>query len=131
MTFLYTILLSIGLLVAIVGAIPYLLWIIISAFKRRWSKCLRLILIPASVFIVAWLLTYPISFADELISSRMTYGCFTLLGTPTFRYDSERSWQGDGNSVVVYNLPTCVRKRFESFGSGVLRDYPIPPAAFF
>jgi len=127
MNFLYSILLSIGLLIAIVGAIPYLLWIIISAFKRKWSKCLRLILIPSTVFIIAWLLNYPIAFADDLISSRMTYGCFTLLGTPTFRSDSERSWQGDGNSFVVYSLPPRVRKQFESFASGLLRDYPVSP----
>jgi hypothetical protein len=131
MSFLYSILLSIGLLVALVGAIPYFLWIIISAFKRRWSKCLRLILIPSTVFIIAWLLNYPISLADDLISSRMTYGCFTLHGTPTFQYESERTWQGDGSSVVIYNLPPCVRKHFESFGSGLLCEYPIPPLERF
>lgn len=65
---------------------------------------------------------------SEIIShdndQRGIYDSKVELGAPVFRYDSDRSFNGDGYSFSVYDLPATVRTRFESVDDRLLTAFP-------
>ena len=119
---------GIVLLITIFGCIPYGVWIIYSLFKKQWKRVGFQIAIPVTVYAcLAGIstLTSSKAHADYLIG---LCDVEVELGPAIFEYDSDRSFNGDGYSFSVYELPAKVRKRFESADHRLLTEYPKHPS---
>jgi hypothetical protein len=118
---------SVTILIAILGAIPYLIWMYRTARKRLWRKLGLLVTFPALYFGALSSVSY---IADDYAYAReleMTFNTKVKLGKPIYSYESPRSFNGDGYSIWVYNLPESVKLRFESFDKSLAADYPHKP----
>ena len=116
------------LLITILGCIPYGIWIIYSIFKKKWKRVGFQIAIPVAVYVVlAGLSTLSSSKAHAEYLDGL-YDAQVELGSPIFEYDSDRSFNGDGYSFSVYELPAKIRKRFESVDDRLLTEYPKHPS---
>jgi len=115
-------------LITILGCIPYGIWVIYSMVKKKWKlvgyQILILIFVYASLVGVYALLNNKLE-SDYLVG---LYDCNAELGSSIFEYDSDRSFNGDGYSFTVYELPTNIRKRFESPDERLLTKYPKRPS---
>ena len=119
---------GIVLLITILGCIPYGIWIIYSLFKKKWKRVGFQIAIPVAVYAcLAGVSTLSSSkaHADYLVG---LYDAEVELGPAIFGYDSDRSFNGDGYSFSVYELPAKIRKRFESADDRLLTEYPKHPS---
>lgn len=119
--------LAIVILVTIVGCIPYGIWMICSIHKRKWKRFRLQIAIPFAVSTVLmglWMIGSAKVRRDHLAE---IYGTEVELGSAIFKYDSERSFNGDGYSFSVYELPDSVRTRFEAADQNLLSSYPEKP----
>jgi len=119
---------GIVLLITILGCIPYGIWIIYSMVKKKWKRVSLQILIPVLVYASLAGVSALSSFkahADYLVG---LYDSEVELGPVIFEYDSERSFNGDGYSFSVYDLPAKIRKRFESADDRLLAEYPKHPS---
>lgn len=119
---------GIVLLVTILGCIPYGIWIIYSMFKKKWKRVGFQIAIPVVVYAClagVSALSRSQAHADYLVG---LYDTEVEFGPAIFEYDSERSFNGDGYSFSVYDLPTKIRKRFESADDRLLKGYPKHPS---
>jgi hypothetical protein len=118
---------GISLLIALVGCIPYGIWMIYTAVKKRWKRLGFMVAIPTSAILFLLGLTAIIN-AGEF--ERYLEGLFeteVVLGEPLFQYDTERAFNGDGYSMAVYELPSTIRARFEAADERLLSDYPKRP----
>lgn len=118
---------GIVLLIAIFGCIPYAIWLITTACKRRWKKLGLQLGIP---FVGFLLLLGATKITDSLAYERYlrnTYDVDVDLGQPLYQYDFERAFNGDGYSMTVYNLPNEIKTRFESADERLLKDFPKLP----
>jgi len=115
-------------LILLLAALSYLWWIALSAFKRQWRKLAILITIPC---VILTFLAIGIS-----IESKIEYVRYLeeLFDTPVkfsnsiYSYDSERSFNGDGFSICVYDIPDSIRKRFASADKRLLSEFPHRPS---
>ncbi|MDP1581369.1 MAG: hypothetical protein Q8M02_13935 [Candidatus Didemnitutus sp.] len=115
------------ILLSIVGGIVYLIWMIVTAFKKRWKKLGYQF---ASAVVYVGLLYVAGVLHDRYEEAQYFRGVFAVSGTlptPTFSYDSERAFNGDGYSIQVFALPKSVRERFESFDEKALGALPQKP----
>lgn len=115
------------ILAALVGGIPYLVWIIRTAVKRNWRKFRMLIVIP--LFTLPLLLGIG-AIADKIAYARYLHGLFdatSSFGKALFEYDSERGFQGDGYSFSVYPLPDSIRSRFQAADEKLMTSFPERP----
>ncbi|MBK1881114.1 hypothetical protein JIN85_01740 [Luteolibacter pohnpeiensis] len=119
--------LGIVLSITILGFIPYMIWVILTAFKKRWKK------VSLQIAIYVTTLTLPIAglFLFKT-KDHQTYlaGLFDTeveLAVPVYDYDSERSFNGDGLSFAVYELPATIRTRFENADLRLLSEFPKRP----
>ena len=119
---------GIVLLITILGCIPYGIWIIFSLFKKKWKRVGFQIAIPVAVYAC-------LAGVSALSSSKIhadylagLYDCDVTLGPAIYEYDSERSFNGDGYSFSVYELPATIRQRFESADQRLLTEYPKHPS---
>jgi hypothetical protein len=115
-------------LITILGCVPYGIWIIYSLFKKRWQRVAIQVTIPVAVYVC-------LAGISALCSSKIhadylsgVYDAEVKLGPAIFEYDSERSFNGDGYSLSVYELPAGLRKRFESVDDRLLTEYPKRPS---
>lgn len=114
--------------ITILGIIPYGIWVIYSLFKKRWKRMAFQIAIPMVAYaclygaMVLCRSTIYDSYLSELFDSKVK------LGTAIFEYDSERAFNGDGNSFAVYELPSSIRRRFESADKRLLTEFPKHPS---
>lgn len=119
---------GIVLLITILGCIPYGIWIIYSLFKKKWKRVGFQIAIPVAVYaclVGVSTLSNSKAHADYLDG---LYDADVELGPAIFEYDSDRSFNGDGYSFSVYELPAKIRKRFESVDDRLLTEYPKHPS---
>ena len=115
-----TIVLLLISLVALLAFIPYAIWVICSAFKKRWQRVgiqLAILCTVVMGLVGAW---------HFLKEDRLTslFDCEVELSPALFKYASERHFNGDGYSIWVYDLPATVRARFESADRRLLTKYP-------
>ena len=113
---------------AVLGGIPYLILMIVTAVKKRWRKFGILAAVP----VVAYgLLVITTGFIDRAAYKSYLsdiYGTTVDYDEPIFEYSSDRSFQGDGYSIEVYELPDSIRKRFESADFDFLNRFPKRPS---
>jgi hypothetical protein len=110
------------------GCIPYGIWMIYSMFKKKWKRLGFQIAIPVAVYAgLAGLSTLSSSKAHAEYLDGL-YDAEVELGTPIFEYDSDRSFNGDGYSFSVYELPANIRQRFEAADDRLLTEYPKHPS---
>jgi hypothetical protein len=119
---------GIALLVALVGCIPYGIWIIYTAFKKRWKRVGIQIAVPVLVFLVLWAILSVLSTKaySEYLSN--LYDADVKLGAALYEYDSPRAFNGDGYSFSVYELPANIRSRFETADKRLLSEFPKRPS---
>ncbi|QDT01341.1 BCD family MFS transporter [Adhaeretor mobilis] len=119
---------GIALLVTLLGCIPYGIWIIYTAVKKRWKRLGLQIGIPIIAFgLLAGASAIVNAGADERYLEGL-YDTEVDLGPPIFEYDSERAFNGDGYSISVYELPSSIRTRFEAADERLLSEYPKHPS---
>lgn len=100
--------------------------VILLLLKRRWRLSVTLAL---SLFLTAVGLIYLMVASREREHSAYLTGLFATqveLPPPLFRHDPPRIWQGDGFSLVVYELPDLVRRRFLNADQQLLTAHPSP-----
>ncbi len=114
--------------IAILGCVPYGIWIIYSLFKKRWKSVALQITIP--VAILTGLVGVSALCAPKIFTDYLTglYDCNVTLGSPIFEYDSARAFNGDGYSLSVYDLPDTIRQRFKAMDQRLLNEYPKRPS---
>ena len=100
--------------VVVLGGIPYLIWVIISALNKRWRKLVILAAVPVAAFGILLITTGIIDRAEYKNYLSDIYDTDVDYDDPVFEYDSERSFNGDGSSIEIYELPDSIRERFES-----------------
>jgi len=114
-------------LMALVGCIPYSIWIIRTALKKRWKKLGMQLGVPAAfVALLAGATAIAQSYASDRYD-RDCYGTDVKLGEPLFKYESQRAFNGDGASLCIYELPEQIRHRFESPDARLLSEHPKRP----
>jgi len=119
---------SITLLAAVLGCIPHGIWIIYSMVKKRWRRVIIQTAIPVGWLLGLWAVSAicaPIIRAQYLAE---LYDAEVTLGLPIFAYRSDRSFNGDGYSIAIYDLPDAIRHRFESADERLLSDFPKRPS---
>jgi hypothetical protein len=119
---------GIAFLVTLFGCIPYGIWMIYTAVKKRWKRLGLQIGIPIAAF---GLLMGISSILNAGAHDRYLEGLYDTevdLGSPIFEYDSERAFNGDGYSISVYELPPSIRTRFEAADERLLSDFPKHPS---
>jgi hypothetical protein len=119
---------AIAFLVALLGCIPYGIWMIYTAVKKRWKRLGLQVAVPLAAFLVLMGVSWIV---NELAHERYLEGLYDTrvdLGTPIFEYDSERAFNGDGYSISVYELPPPIRARFASADARLLSDFPKRPS---
>lgn len=112
---------------ALVGGIPYGIWVARSAVKKRWKMVGILVGVPA-VFLS--LLVGATVIADSHAADRRfrdLYDTDSELSAPIFEYDPDRSFNGDGYSISIHELPAGIRSRFENPDSRLLNEFPKRP----
>ena len=114
--------------VAVLGGIPYLIWLIVTAIKKRWCKFGILVAVP----VVAYgLLVIATGFIDRAAYKTYLSEVFDTqvdFDDSIFEYSSDRSFHGDGYSIEVYELPDSIRERFESADSELRKQFPKRPS---
>ena len=55
------------------------------------------------------------------------YDSETDLDEPLYKYTPERSFNGDGVSLYIFELPVSIRQRFENSDSRLISDFPKRP----
>lgn len=115
------------LLGALIGVIPYLFALVRSIRAKQWPRLRKLILIPligSVLFLGVDAMVRHLSYREYLAN---LYGTKVTLGKPLFSYDSERSFNGDGYSITIYELPDSIRQRFSSADETLLSEFPKRP----
>lgn len=119
---------GIAFLITLIGFIPYGILMIYTAVKKRWK---RLVLQGAIPMVAFLLLTGISSIVNAGAYERYLEGLYDTkvhLPDPIFEYDSERSFNGDGYSISVYELPATIRARFESADERLISEFPRHPS---
>ena len=119
---------SITLLVVILGCIPYGIWIIYSMVKKRWKRVVIRIAVPGVWLLCLWGVSAICASKIHAEYLAALYDTEVTLGLPVFAYRSGRSFNGDGYSISVYELPATIRHRFESADERLLSEFPKHPS---
>ena len=114
--------------VAVLGGIPYLIWMIVTAVKKRWRKLIILVAVPVVAYGILAITTGFIDRAAYRSYLSDIYGTSVDYGDPIFEYHSDRSFHGDGYSIEIYKLPDSIRKRFEAADADLLEHFPKRPS---
>lgn len=123
----FAILWLIFIVAGLLGGVPYLVWMIYTAVKKRWRKLACQIAIPLVAFV---LLVVASGLYDRYSHQRDQDGVFACdanFGNAMYGYDSDRSFNGDGYSLTVYVLPDSIRKRFQSVDQELTTEFPKCP----
>ncbi|MCW1916580.1 hypothetical protein OJ996_23535 [Luteolibacter sp. GHJ8] len=115
------------LLGALVGVIPFLFALVRTIRGKQWPRLRKLVLIPLlgfGLFLGANAAVRHFSYREYLAN---LFDTKVALGKPVFAYDSERSFNGDGYSITVYELPDPIRQRFSSADERLLSEFPKRP----
>jgi hypothetical protein len=106
-------------------------WSIYKSVRAHkfFSTCLSIV----ALFLQLWCgLTIGITPGSSVYSDyRMTsalIGSGFFLGQPLFQYDSERSFNGDGYTIIIYRLSDNIARKYDQPGPGFFNEYPQPNA---
>ena len=113
-----------AILISILGCVPYTIWIICIACKRRWRKLCAWLCIP---FVLYLLLLGFTAVADSIARDQYPTGVYdtkVTLGDAVYEYESERAFNGDGYTFMVYRLPAAIKTRFEAADDKLLTKHP-------
>jgi hypothetical protein len=116
-----------SILAVILGCIPYIIWVTRTAIKKRWKKVGIQVGAPVVYFAALAGIT---ALANSGASDRYfrdTYDAEAKLPEPVLKYTPKRSFNGDGASLYIFDLPDQVRRRFEKQDSRLLKDFPKRP----
>jgi hypothetical protein len=116
-----------SILAVILGCMPYAIWVTRTAIKKHWKKLGIQVAAPVVYFAVLAGIT---AFANSGASDRYFRDIYDAEGKypePIFKYTPERSFNGDGASLYVFELPDQVRLRFEKQDSRLLTEFPRRP----
>ena len=115
------------LIAAVIGCIPYGIWILITITKKRWKKVGLQLVAPVAAFLSLWAVSsmrgmrvFPDYYAN-------LFDADVSLQKPTFEFNSGRSGLGDGYSISIYELPEEIRNRFSPADSRLLTKFPRRP----
>lgn len=114
--------------ISILLSIPYLIWVIVTIIKKKWKKLTYMIAIPTAFYGCVFLAQVWLNNISHNNYLEGIYGGKTVLSDPIFTNDSERSFNGDGASIYVYDLPDEVKHRFIKPSEDFLSQYPIKPS---
>jgi hypothetical protein len=116
-----------GLLIIMMGSVPYGIWFVVSVCRKRWRLALAQITIPV-------LLVMVLGMVASMVESRRyeayladVFGAPVELATPLFAYESPREFNGDGYSIEVYPLPRSLRTFFVQRDRNHLSNFPKLP----
>lgn len=119
---------AITALITFLGGIPYLVWVIYTAVKKRWKRVRLQLGIP----IVFYALLFGISTLASVYERKQyfvdLFDAKDELSAPLYEYDSPRAFNGDGYSLSIYELPPAVRARFETADAKLLLQFPKRPS---
>ncbi|WP_339135907.1 MAG: hypothetical protein WGN25_19200 [Candidatus Electrothrix sp. GW3-4] len=118
---------AVGVIVVFFSSLPYGIWILGSAFKKKWRKVIILLAAPIIAGLVLWRTTLFFDTRAHAEYLVRIYDTKVELGTPLFSYESPRSFNGDGYSFVVYPLPAAICNRFLSADRRLLAEFPKCP----
>ena len=116
-----------SIIIVIFGSIPYLIWIIKTLKKKEYKAFKKQLLYPSLFFIFLYGLTLIVNKVDRKIYLGNIFDCSISFDDPIYEYYSERSFNGDGYSFVVFELPSDIEARFKTFDQKLKEDYPIKP----
>ncbi|MBK1790055.1 hypothetical protein [Persicirhabdus sediminis] len=122
-----TVLWGISILLAVLGGIPYAIWMVRSAMRKNWRKVGILVVLPLGFFALLAGTTVIVEFYAQGQYVKNTYDSQGDLGDPIFKYDPERSFNGDGVSLYIFELPAPIRQRFGSPDTRLKSDFPKRP----
>lgn len=116
------------LLTAMVGAVPSLVWVAASAYRRRWNvRWLLIILGSVGVTCTAIVVALIPGSDDPMkLDAMRTFGIRAPLTEALYKFDSPRHFTGDGYSFRVYALPESVRQQFTTGSIRLQQEYPQP-----
>ena len=118
---------GISIVVGLLGCIPYAIWMIRNALKKRWKKVGIQFGVPAAFFaLLAGATAISQSYASDGYTKDF-YDTDVKLADPIFKLDPERAFNGDGASLSIYELPEQIRHRFEKQDKQLLSEYPKLP----
>ncbi len=116
-----------SIVVAILGFIPYVIWSIRTAIKKNWKKFGIQIGAPVAYFaILIGISVYSESGAQDQYLKDL-YDTDFEFADPVFIEESSRSFNGDGASIYVYEIPDQIRRRFENPDSRLMTEFPKRP----
>ncbi len=118
---------GIAFVVTLFGCIPYGIWVIYTAVKKRWKRVGLQVGIPLAALVLLLGVSAIVNTGAE---QRYLDGLFdtkVMLADPIFEFDSERAFNGDGYSISVHELPAAIRTRFEAADERLLTDFPKHP----
>ncbi len=112
---------------AVIGAVPFAISLGRCALKKQWKK---VGLHFAAVLVLGpslWALANTIRAHEYSKYLSNIFGANVTVGAAVFEYDTPRSFQGDGFSLVVYEAPESVRVQFENPDDKFTSEYPKRP----
>ena len=118
---------AIAFLVTLVGAIPYVIWFIVSLVQKRWTRVCLQIAFPLVTYAVLCLISRPLDAKAHDAYLEGLFDTVAKLGKTNYEYDSLRSFNGDGYSISVYELPDSIRRRFDGADERLLLEFPKRP----
>ena len=118
---------GLAFLIAVVGCVPYGIWIIFNCVQKRWKRLSIKVAIPLVTLVTLVGITWVLQTVDNRRYYRGLFDAKVSLRKPLFRYNSERSFQGDGYSISVFEMPARIRNRFESADDRLLSEFPKHP----
>jgi len=112
---------------SVFGAIPYLIWLVVSIRGKRWRRTGILIAAPLLFYLLLGWISLFNAQAGQAQYLRDLYDVEVDYGEPLFQFHSERAFNGDGYSLWVFELPDTVRSQFEDPGADFLQSFPKKP----
>ena len=119
------------IIVALVGGIPYGIWILCKAWRKQWKGVCGLVIAPLLIFsILKGVTAIDMLGADERAEREFSLylqGVFDAeveLGDPIYEFQTRRDFNGDGYTLMVYDLPSTIRSRFEAADDELLLEFP-------
>lgn len=114
-------------LAVVIGCVPYAIWVTRTSIKKHWKKVGIQVGVPLVYFAALYGVTALVDSGASERYFRDTYNTVGKLPEPIYKYDSRRSFNGDGASFYVFELPDQVRLRFEKRDRQLLTEFPKRP----
>jgi len=101
----------------------WLVWCLNRLLMKRWRQFLAVAVIPPAA--VAAFLVFALFYTYlERTTDAQLFNADADVHEATFAYHSDRSFTGDGYSIVEYKLPQAIRERFLACDEKLLTEFP-------